>query len=120
MALRGFALVGLALFASLVSPTQAQELSSDQVAAGRKFAQMVCGACHVVTSRSDESPLLRPPAPSFAVLAQRPSLTEKSLRELLSSNHRNLGPAEAMPNPRLVDYQIDELVAYFRALKAAK
>lgn len=120
MALRVSALIGLALLARLASSAQAQEASSDQVAAGRRFAQLVCGACHAVTSRPDESPLLRPPAPSFAVLAQRPSLTDKSLREFLSSNHRNLGPAEAMPNPRLVDYQIDEIVAYFMALKTAK
>jgi len=120
MAWRGFALIGLALLESLASPVRAQEPSSEQVAAGRKFAQMVCGACHVVTSRPDESPLLKPPASTFAVLAQRPSLTDKWLREFLSSNHRNLGAAEAMPNPRLMDYQIDEIVAYFMALKTAK
>lgn len=113
-------LLTFALFATLASPAQAQVPSGDQVAAGRKFAEMVCGACHVVTQQRDELPVLAPPGPSFAVLAQRPALTEQSLRQFLGSNHSNLGPAEAMPNPRLVDYQIDEIVAYFMALKAAK
>lgn len=114
-------LAGLGLFISFAPPAKASEVPSiDQVAGGRKLAQMVCGACHVVTIRREEQPVLNPPATSFAVLAQRPSLTEKSLREFLGSNHRNLGPAEAMPNPRLADYQIDEIVAYFMTLKAAR
>jgi mono/diheme cytochrome c family protein len=119
MTIRKVAIVTLGLFATLASGAQAEVPSGDQIAAGRKFAQLVCGACHVVTQNRDEVPILRPPAPSFAALAQRPSLTEQSLRELLGSNHRGLGPAEAMPNPRLADYQIDEIVAYILALKAA-
>jgi cytochrome c1 len=47
-------------------------------------------------------------------------LTEAWLREFLGSNHRNMGPHEAMPNPRLADYQIDEIVAFMMSLKAAK
>jgi len=31
-----------------------------------------------------------------------------------------MGPHEAMPNPRLVDYQIDEIVALMMSLKAGK
>ena len=87
---------------------------------GRKFAHRVCGACHVVAQQRDELPVLAPPGPSFAVLAQRPLLTEQSLREFLGSNHRSMGPHEAMPNPRLADYQIDEIVAFFMTLKAAR
>jgi hypothetical protein len=40
------------------------------------------------------------------------------LRELLASEHRRVGPDKAMPNPRLNDAQIAEIVAYFEALKA--
>jgi mono/diheme cytochrome c family protein len=109
----------LVLLASLASGARAEVTSGGRVAAGLKFAQLVCGACHVVTQDSDETPIRRPPAPSFATLAQRPSLTEQSIREFLGSNHRNMGPTEAMPNPRLADYQIDEIVAYIMALKAA-
>jgi mono/diheme cytochrome c family protein len=119
MTIRKPAIVTLVLFASLASGAQAEVPSGDQIAAGRKFAQLVCGACHVVTQDRDEIPVRRPPASSFAALAQRPSLTEPSLREFLGSNHRDMGPAEAMPNPRLADYQIDEIVAYIMALKAA-
>ncbi len=114
------ALVALVLFANSAPTAWAEMPSGDRVAAGLKFARMVCGACHVVTGQSDEIPIRRPPAPSFVALAQRPSLTEPWLREFLGSNHRNLGPAEAMPNPRLADYQIDEIVAYIMTLKSVK
>jgi mono/diheme cytochrome c family protein len=113
-------LVAAALLVSLALSARAEAASDDQIAAGRKFAEQVCGACHVVTQQRDELPVLAPPGPSFAVLAQRPALTEQSLRNFLGSNHRNLGPAEAMPNPRLVDYQINEIVAYLMLLKAGK
>ena len=112
--------VTFALLAVAASPTQAEVPSGAQIAAGHKFAETVCGACHVVTQQRDEQPYSAPPGPSFAVLAQRSSLTEQSLREFLGSNHRYLGPARAMPNPRLVDYQINEIVAYIMSLKAAK
>jgi mono/diheme cytochrome c family protein len=116
MTLRGSLLVPLLLLAGFSSPARAG--TPDLVAAGRNFAGRVCGACHVLTR--DELPVLSPPGPSFAVLAQRPSLTEPALREFLGSNHRGLGPHEAMPNPRLVDYQIDEIVAFMMSLKADK
>ena len=116
MTLRASLLVTLALLACLASPARAE--TPDLDAAGRNFAGRVCGACHVLTK--DELPVLSPPGPSFAVLAQRPSLTEPALREFLGSNHRGLGPHEAMPNPRLADYQIDEVVAFMMSLKAGK
>lgn len=105
---------------ALVSGAHAGAPTSELVAAGRSFAQRVCGACHVVTPLSKEVPLLSPPGPSFAALAQRPLLTEQALREFLASNHGTMGPHEAMPNPRLVDYQIDEIVAFMMSLKVEK
>jgi mono/diheme cytochrome c family protein len=119
MTFRNSALLTPILLIGLVSPAQAETLG-DQIAAGRKFAGRVCGACHVVVQQRDELPVLAPPGPSFAVLVQRPQLTEATLREFLGSNHRSMGPHEAMPNPRLADYQIDEIVAFMMSLKAAK
>jgi mono/diheme cytochrome c family protein len=113
-------LVGMVLLAGLVRGAQAEAPGSEQIEAGRKFAGRVCGACHVVTQQRDQLPVLAQPGPSFAVLARRPLLTEQSLREFLGSNHRDLGPAQAMPNPRLADYQIDEIVAFMMSLKAGK
>ena len=122
MTLRSSALLTLTLMLSavLASAAQAETPNSAVVAAGRDFAQRVCGACHIVTPQRAEPPVLSPPAPSLAELAQRPLLTEQALREFFASNHGTVGPREAMPNPRLVDYQIEEIVAFMMSLKAEK
>ena len=101
----------------VASPFTDQDFA-DQVAEGRKLAATICGVCHVVPDKPNVPLGLRFSAPSFVDLARRPSFNEASLRQLLSSEHRRVGPAQAMPNPRLNDNQIDEIVAYFDALKA--
>ncbi len=109
-----------------VSPFTDQ-VFSDQVAEGRNLAHVICGTCHLVPGANatptpslsaPNRPAPRFPAPGFAELATRPSVTEASLRQLLASNHRWIGADQAMPNPRLNESQIDEIVAYFEALKA--
>ena len=117
MSIRSRAILSLPLIVGLAPGALAQTSTADRIAAGRDFAHRVCGACHVVAQQRDELPVLAPPGPSFAVLAQRPNLTEVVLREFLGNNHRSLGPAGAMPNPRLVDYQIDDIVAFMMSLK---
>jgi cytochrome c553 len=94
------------------------ELFVDQVAEGRGLARLICGACHVIAENSNEVPVSKFPAPSFPELSRRPSLTEDALRQLLSSNHRNLGQDQTMRNPRLAEYQIEEIIAYFAVLRA--
>ena len=100
-----------------VSPFTDQDFA-DQLSEGRKLATTICGVCHVVPDKPNTPLGMRFSAPSFVELARRPSFTEASLRQLLSSEHRRVGPAQAMPNPRLNDNQIDDIVAYFDALKA--
>lgn len=118
--IRKLAIVSLALMSGLASGARAETPTADQIAAGRDLARRICGACHVVMQQRDELPVLTPPGPSFAALAQRPLLTQVWLREFLGPNQRNIGPHEAMPNPRLADYQIDAIVAFMMSLKVAK
>ncbi len=100
-----------------VSPFADQDFA-DPVAQGKTLAHTICGICHVVPGKANAPLSLSFSAPSFADLARRPSFTEATLRELLTSNHRRVGPDQAMPNPRLTDNQIEDIVAYFEALKA--
>ena len=99
------------------SPFADQDFA-DRIAEGRTLAHSICGICHVVPDKPNAQLGLSFPAPSFAELVRRPSFTEASLRQLLASNHRRVGPDQAMPNPRLSDNQIEEIVAYFDDLKA--
>jgi len=99
------------------SPFTDQDFA-DQLTEGRKLAYNVCGVCHVVPDKPNAPLGMSFSAPSFVELARRPSFTEATLRQLLGSEHRRVGPGQAMPNPRLNDNQIDDIVAYFEALKA--
>jgi cytochrome c2 len=108
-------------YISVLIPTYspfADQNFSDQVAEGRSLVNRICGNCHVVSENA--SPRLAPiyKAPSFADLVARPSFTGDNLRQLLGSEHRRVGPEQAMPNPRLNDYQIEAIVAFFETLKA--
>jgi mono/diheme cytochrome c family protein len=77
----------------------------------------VCWACHIVAKDQTQEPILTHPAPSFLTIAQRPDLTEGALKRLLASHDEKIGRNANMPNPRLVDYQIDEVVAYIMSLR---
>lgn len=98
-----------------ISPAKAD--NSDLVKRGRDFSELACSFCHVVSTEDGRRPTLRQPAPSFAAIAARPSTTEENLRTSLTTKHVDMGPAERMPNPRLVDCQIDEVVAYILSLQ---
>ena len=93
------------------------QLFVDQVAEGRALAHAVCAECHIVSSDAKELPAYRIQTPSFPEIVRRSSFSDEGLRQFLSSGHRHLGPDQSMPNPRLNDYQIEEIVVYFEALK---
>lgn len=103
-----------------VPPTSSftDQLFVDQLAEGQALAQRICGACHVVSEEPNEPrPTARFPAPSFTELARRSSFERQRLRELLSSGRRFIGPHEPMPNPRLAQYQVEEIIAVFETLR---
>jgi len=105
------------LFAlGLPSAALCEESELHKIAEGRILARQVCSACHDIGKDRPWEPTLRPPAPGFARLAQKHKLDEAYLRSFLSAPHgaRGMGKTK-MPNPQLLDYQIDNLVAYLRA-----
>jgi mono/diheme cytochrome c family protein len=98
---------------------------TDQVAEGRTLAHAICAACHVIPDKTSVAPapgIAAPStaAPSFSELVQRPSFSDATLRQLLGSNHRRIGSAQAMLNPHLTENQIEQIVAYFEVLKAER
>jgi mono/diheme cytochrome c family protein len=109
--------VRLWLTATIVCSAVSVARAEDKVAAGHELALKVCSACHVVAKDQDLAPILRPPAPSFFAIAHRLEITEAFLRQFLSAPHGNRGKSLKMPNPQLVYYQIDEVVAYMLSLK---
>jgi mono/diheme cytochrome c family protein len=86
----------------------------------RHLAPTVCTACHVVTLDQPDAPILRPPAPSFRVIARRPGVTEQSLRTFISTTHTTLKTPLDMPNPQLTDDQVAGVASYILSLKGSR
>jgi mono/diheme cytochrome c family protein len=98
----------------LGGPAAAQE---DDVAKGHHLATLICSACHVAAPDQDFEPILRPPAPPFASIAQRSNVTVDFLRTFLTTTHRDITNPKGMPNPLLLDYQVEEISAYILSLR---
>lgn len=104
----------------MVSGTAGEAAGSsdpDLITRGGKLSQLVCSVCHVISRDDKHVPQLPEPGPSFVDVAARPSTTEATLRAYLTTKHPDMGSSGRMPNPRLVDYEIDELVAYILSLR---
>ncbi|MBR0773431.1 c-type cytochrome [Bradyrhizobium diazoefficiens] len=112
----GFAAITIQTPLTLPVPNQ---LFVDQVAEGRALAHATCGTCHIVADATSDMPTVRPSAPAFPEIVNRPSFSADGLRQFLTSSHRRLGPDQAMSNPRLSEYQIEAIVAYLDTLKPA-
>ena len=86
----------------------AEELLGDP-AAGRRLAEDVCSACHVIapgqTSTTDVN------APAFLDLANTPRVTALSLRVFLQTPH------ERMPDLHLDRDESDNVIAYILSLE---
>jgi cytochrome c1 len=109
------AMLGLFLVA-----TGAAAQQTNDVADGRDLALQVCTFCHVVTSNQQFPPILRPPAPTFRSIADRPTTTGASLAAFMRLPHKDLPMPNEMPNLQLSDEQIGKLVAYILSLRGQK
>jgi mono/diheme cytochrome c family protein len=111
----GYGAIAIQIPLTLPVPNQ---LFVDQVSEGRALAHASCGICHVVADAAKEAPAVRPSPPSFLEIVNRPSFSADGARQFLTSNHRRLGPDQAMPNPKLSEYQVEAIVAYLETLRA--
>ncbi len=86
----------------------AEELLGDPTA-GRRLAENVCSACHVIAP--DHVSGTDVDAPAFYDLATKPRVTALSLRVFLQSPH------ERMPDLHLDRDETDNVIAYILSLK---
>jgi mono/diheme cytochrome c family protein len=96
------------------APASAQE---DAVAQGHHLATLICSACHVAAPDQSFAPILQPPASPFVSIAQRSNVTADFLRTFLTTTHRDISNPRGMPNPQLLDYQIEQISAYVLSLR---
>jgi mono/diheme cytochrome c family protein len=84
---------------------------------GRAIAEKICWACHVVGPDQKYSPILREPGPDFRAIAAKPDTSVQSLTAFLQSTHRMEGKPYAMPDPRLTNDMIAQVVSYILSLR---
>ncbi len=99
----------LVLAATLALPPVAARAAGD-AAEGRRIAERWCVSCHAVAPKGTGPDA----APPFAALAADPAKTEGYLRAWLQAPH------PPMPDLQLTRNEIENLVAYIRALAPAR
>lgn len=112
-----FASAWLVAFGVAGGTALAQEPGADDVQQGHHLATLICSPCHVAAPDQSFETILRPPAPSFELIAQRSSITADSVQTFLNTTHRDIGNPKGMPNPQLLDYQIKQIAAYLMSLR---
>jgi len=115
-------LTWLAVFTALAHFLAAEAGAQESAAGadaheGERLALKICTACHLVSPEQPYQPVLRPPASSFAAIANRPATSAQSLRTFLLTTHATLKTPSSMPNPQLTDDQATAVVSYILSLK---
>jgi mono/diheme cytochrome c family protein len=102
----------------LASPARAQtSAGGGDVQAGQRLAADVCSNCHMVSLAQAAQPKLRPPAPSFIAIANRPGVTAASLRAFLLTTHKTMRTPPNMPSMLLSDDEAASAAAYILSLR---
>jgi mono/diheme cytochrome c family protein len=92
-------------------------VSADDLS-GKQLARIACSDCHVVGSDSESPPLLHAPAPRFDEIANRPGVSEKSLRQFITTTHWDGETIPiTMPRLELTKQQAAALSRYIMSLR---
>ena len=83
---------------------------------GHDLAVHLCTSCHQVEpGQADTAGHVG--GPSFQSVANRPNVTEKSLRQHLRTTHSNAMIPLAMPNPQLTEDELVKIIDYLISLR---
>ncbi len=96
----------LFVVAALCAPALAQAPPGD-AAAGQRLVEERCNACHAMDRRKSASQ----EAPSLEAVARMSSTTSLSLHAFLLTSH------PSMPNYKLTEREVDDVVAYILSLR---
>jgi mono/diheme cytochrome c family protein len=80
------AIASFVLSAAIGLPAHSQQ-PLEALRRGEHIAQLVCSACHVVAQDQEFPPILRPPAPSFEEIANRPNMSLQTVQQFVLQTH---------------------------------
>lgn len=102
----------LAILAACLALTAAPALAqAGNPGRGLDYARAACADCHQVEPEGATPPYSK--APAFSDVAMTPGMTSIALLAWLHTSHPN------MPNLVIPRDRVDDLLAYFQALRAA-
>jgi mono/diheme cytochrome c family protein len=114
----GFASLAALSSLLLAGPAWAQMVNSaNTIRRGHDLASIACANCHQVAVDQRPARVLAAPAPSFDSIAQRPDINADVLQHLITSTRRNVEHPAGMPNPYLLEYQVQQVVTYILSLR---
>ena len=103
---------------TIAGPAWAQMVNSaDTARKGHDLATVACSNCHQVAVDQRAAPLPVRPAPSFDSIAQRPDINADVLEHFIITTRRSEDHPTSMPNPYLLEYQVQEVVTYILSLR---
>jgi len=114
----GLVLVSAWLFATGAAAQEAAP--GGDLEAGRYLAFSVCSECHVVAADQPSPPDRKPPAPSFAEIANQRGVSSASLHHFLLSTHRSFDAPPDMPRMWFTQKEADDVVTYILSLRTRR
>jgi mono/diheme cytochrome c family protein len=103
---------------TIAGPAWAQMVNwADTARKGHDLATVACSNCHQVAIDQRAAPVLTSPAPSFDSIAQRSDINADVLEHFIITTRRSVDHPTSMPNPYLLEYQVQEVVTYILSLR---
>jgi hypothetical protein len=101
-----------------VNLTAAEPAREPSAMPGKELARIVCTDCHVVASDQEFPPQLRTSAPPFEEIANRPAVSEQSLRHFIATTHWDgVTIPLTMPKQDLTKEDVVALSRYIMSLR---
>ncbi|MGD0634121.1 MAG: cytochrome c [Beijerinckiaceae bacterium] len=112
-------LLGIAIIGGPAAGQAQQHDNHGSPGLGLAVALNVCTSCHIVMPDQEFPPIFDgpPKPPTFSEIANRPDVTEESLRNFISTTHSSMTMPVRMPNPELTDDQIKNVISFILSLR---
>ena len=109
--------ISAAIAGALLGSAPARAASNKIVSGmGHDLAVHLCTSCHLVEP-GQANTADHVGGPSFQTVANRPNVTEETLRRHLRTTHSNAMIPLAMPNPQLTEDELVKIIDYLLSLR---
>jgi mono/diheme cytochrome c family protein len=109
---------GLLCVAGIANTYAADSARDAEMNDGRRIANQICSACHVVADDQRFPPLLNTPTPSFKEIANRSDVNAKELQKFITTTHWDVqSTSMRMPSQMLSKEETAAVSRYILSLR---